>query len=59
MEYDARLARLAQRVPALTFIDAEDVIDPRNRAHFALDGIHPSAKGARRIGAYLAQALRQ
>lgn len=57
VEYDARLARLADRTPGLTFVDSEDAIDPGNRALFAFDGIHPSPRGARLIGAYLAQSL--
>ncbi|WP_299592223.1 SGNH/GDSL hydrolase family protein [uncultured Tateyamaria sp.] len=57
VEYDARLARLAEVTPGLRFVDSEDVIDPSDRSLFAFDGIHPSPSGARRIGTYLAQSL--
>ena len=57
VEYDARLARLAARTPGLTFVDAEDALDPSNRALFAADGIHPSPEGARLVGTYLANRI--
>lgn len=59
VEYDARLARLAAQTPGLTFIDSETAMDPDDRSLFAFDGIHPSPKGARRIGTYLAQSIPQ
>ncbi|MFL4469257.1 SGNH/GDSL hydrolase family protein [Tateyamaria armeniaca] len=59
VEYDARLARLADQTPGLTFIDSEAAVDRDDRSLFAFDGIHPSPKGAQRIGAYLAQSLTQ
>ena len=59
VEYDARIARLAAKTANLTFVDSEDVVDPQNRRHFAFDGIHPSALGARRIGTYLARTVPQ
>ncbi|MEO0745230.1 MAG: SGNH/GDSL hydrolase family protein [Pseudomonadota bacterium] len=57
VEYDARMARLAAVTQGLTFVDAEDALDPQNRALFALDGIHPSAEGALRVGTYLANRI--
>ena len=57
VEYDARMARLAAVTPGLTFVDAEDALDPQNRALFAVDGIHPSAAGAQRVGTYLANRI--
>lgn len=57
VEYDARLARLAARTPGLTFVDSEDALDPDNRGHFAIDGIHPSPQGARLVGTYLANRI--
>ncbi|WP_229801221.1 SGNH/GDSL hydrolase family protein [Tateyamaria omphalii] len=57
VEYDARLARLADATPGLRFVDSEDVMDPSVRSQYAFDGIHPSPSGARRIGTYLAQSL--
>ena len=59
VEYDARLARLAAKTTDLQFIDSEAAIDARDRSLFALDGIHPSPKGARRIGTFLARAATQ
>jgi len=32
-------------------------IDPGNRSHFAIDGIHLSRKGTRRVGILLARTL--
>lgn len=57
VEYDARLARLAAATPGLTFVDSEDALDPGDRALFAVDGIHPSPEGARRVGLYLANRI--
>ncbi|WP_299152873.1 SGNH/GDSL hydrolase family protein [uncultured Tateyamaria sp.] len=57
VDYDARLARLAAATPRLTFLDSEVVIDSDQRGLFAFDGLHPSPKGARRIGTYLAQSV--
>ena len=57
VEYDARMARLAAQTPGLTFVDAEDALDPSNRDLFAVDGIHPSPEGARRVGTYLANRI--
>lgn len=59
VEFDARMARLAARTPGLVFVDSEDVIDAGDRSLFALDGIHPSPKAARRIGAFLARNVMQ
>lgn len=59
VEYDARIARLAARTDGLQFIDSEDAVSAKDRSLFAFDGIHPSAKGARRIGTYLAQSIAQ
>lgn len=59
VEFDARMARLAARTPGLVFVDSEDAIDAGDRSLFALDGIHPSVKGASRIGAFLARAVTQ
>jgi lysophospholipase L1-like esterase len=57
VEYDKRLARLAGRTERLTFLDSETVMNPEQRGLYALDGIHPSPRGARRIGTYLAQSM--
>lgn len=59
VEYDARLARLAADTAGMTFLDSEAAVTADDRSLFAFDGIHPSPKGARRIGAYLAQSLTQ
>ncbi len=57
VEYDARMARLAQATPGLTFVDAEEALEPSDRSLFAVDGIHPSPKGAGRVGRYLANRI--
>ena len=57
VNYDARLARLADATPGLTFVDSEAAMDRSRRALFAFDGIHPSPEGARLIGTYLAQSI--
>ncbi|MEM6758003.1 MAG: SGNH/GDSL hydrolase family protein [Pseudomonadota bacterium] len=57
VEYDARMARLAAQAPGLTFVDAEDVLNPAARGHFAIDGIHPSPEGARLIAGLLANRV--
>lgn len=57
VEYDKRMAQLADRTPGLQFIDSEDALDPDNRALFAVDGIHPSPEGAQRVGRYLANRI--
>lgn len=59
VEMDARMARLAARTPGVVFADSEAVIDPGNRGHFALDGIHPSVRGAALIGAFLARRVQR
>lgn len=57
VEMETRLSRLAEKMPNLRFVDAEDVIEPRNRAHFFYDRVHPSRLGSRLIGTYLAQQI--
>jgi lysophospholipase L1-like esterase len=59
VEFDARMARLAALVPGLQFVDSEDAVDRTDRGQFAFDGIHPSPRATRRIGAYLARELMQ
>ena len=57
VEYDARMARLAAATPGLTFVDAEAALDPEERGHFAIDGIHPSPEGARLVAGLLANRV--
>ncbi|MEM8577896.1 MAG: SGNH/GDSL hydrolase family protein [Pseudomonadota bacterium] len=56
-EMEARLARLAGRTDGLTFLDSEVAIDPRQRANFAADALHPSPRGSARIAALVAQRI--
>ncbi|WP_299812809.1 SGNH/GDSL hydrolase family protein [uncultured Jannaschia sp.] len=55
---DARMSRLADRNPGVLFFDAGTVIDPADRTLYAGDLIHPSRRGAARIGTALADAMR-
>ncbi|SFR48158.1 SGNH/GDSL hydrolase family protein [Litoreibacter janthinus] len=58
-ELTERQRRLAERMKGVEFVRTKAAIDPSNRSHFALDGIHLSRKGTRRVGALLAKALEQ
>ncbi|PWJ21982.1 SGNH/GDSL hydrolase family protein [Jannaschia seohaensis] len=53
-----RFDALAGRDPGVVFLDAGDVIDPRETVLYAPDLIHPSPRGAALIGAALAQRIR-
>ncbi|MCK0167876.1 SGNH/GDSL hydrolase family protein [Jannaschia sp. S6380] len=55
---NARLARLAARDPGFLFLDAGDVIDPRDTGLYAPDLVHPSPRGSALIGTALARAIR-
>ncbi|UWQ22327.1 SGNH/GDSL hydrolase family protein [Jannaschia sp. W003] len=55
---NARVARLAAADPGLMFLDAAEVIDPRDAALYDADAVHPSPEGSRRIGAALAARMR-
>jgi len=48
---------LADRLAGVELVRAKLAIDPENRSHFALDGIHLSRKGTSRVGSLLAQML--
>lgn len=54
---NARMARLAARDAGVAFVDAGDVIDPTDRSLYAGDLVHPSPRGAARIGAAVARAI--
>ena len=58
VELEARLARFAASQSQVTFLDSEDVINRNDRALFANDNTHPSAKGSALIGAYVAQHIK-
>lgn len=55
---NARMTRLAARDRGLLFLDTGTVIDPADRGLYAEDLIHPSRRGAARIGSALAEAMR-
>jgi len=57
VKMEARIARFAATNVYVSFIDAEDVIDRRDRSLFARDNTHPSVKGSSLIGTYLAQHI--
>ena len=59
IEYDARIEKLAKQTSNFLFVDSEFAIDNNDRSLFALDGIHPSSRGTRLIGTFLANALLQ
>jgi lysophospholipase L1-like esterase len=58
VELEKRIARFATASPRVSFVDAEDVIDRKDRSQFAGDNTHPSAKGSALIGTYLAQHIK-
>lgn len=57
-ELARRQRLLAKRVRGVEFVGSKAAIDPSNRSHFALDGIHLSRKGTRRVGTFLARSLK-
>lgn len=58
VELERRIARFAASHPRVTFLDAEDVIDPKNSALFAGDNTHPSVKGSALIANGIARHIR-
>lgn len=52
-----RQLRLARSEPGIELVRIKSAIDPENRSHFALDGIHLSRKGTKRVGILLARTL--
>lgn len=58
-ELTERQRRLANRLKGVELVRTKPAINPSNRRHFALDGVHLSRRGTRRVGALLARALEQ
>ncbi|MDF0601576.1 SGNH/GDSL hydrolase family protein [Psychromarinibacter sp. C21-152] len=50
-ELEARIARLAARVPGVHYVSLHDLVPPGDTSYFAIDGIHPSVKASREIAA--------
>ena len=55
---NARLERLAADTPGVYYVDAGDVIDPRDQSHWFIDRVHPSRLGARLLGQHIAATMR-
>lgn len=58
-ELTNRQIKLAQRLNGVELVRSKFAIDPSDRSHFALDGIHLSRKGTHRVGVLLAQSLKR
>lgn len=58
-ELTNRQRTLAARLRGVDLVRSKPAIDPTNRSHFALDGVHLSRKGSRRVGILLARTLEQ
>lgn len=58
-ELVARYRALAKRNDDIFFVSARDALDAQNRSHFALDRVHPSRKGAKRIAQLIALGIEQ
>ncbi|MEP3345919.1 MAG: SGNH/GDSL hydrolase family protein [Litoreibacter sp.] len=58
-ELTRRQRALAARLDGVDIVRSKFAIDPANRSHFALDGIHLSRKGTRRVGVLLAHTLKK
>jgi len=56
---EARVARLADRVPGVFFLSNQDLVPPRDTSYFGVDGIHPSLKASRAIAARITAFLRR
>ena len=52
-----RQLKLAKGLRGVELVRTKAAIDPGNRSHFAIDGIHLSRKGTRRVGILLARTL--
>lgn len=57
-ELVARYRELAKRNDDIYFVSARDALDAKNRSHFALDRVHPSRKGSRRIAKLIALGIK-
>ena len=59
LELVRRQKLLAARDRGVSYFSTRSVVEIKKRASFALDGIHPSQRSTKRIGAYLAHRLKQ
>ncbi len=59
LEIVRRQKLLAQKARGVRYFSTRDVIAINKRSSFALDGIHPSQRSTKRIGAHLAATLLQ
>lgn len=59
VELERRIAAFARAQPGVVFLDAEDVMDPRDASLLATDRTHPSALGSAVIGRAVAAAIRR
>lgn len=57
-EFEARIARLAQRDEGITFVSSQDVARPGDASYFSFDLIHPSRKSSRIIGERVADVIK-
>lgn len=57
-ELEARIARLAARVPGLHYVSLQDLAARGDRSLFAFDMIHPSRKASRLIAGRVAAVIR-
>lgn len=59
LEMVRRQKILAKRSRGVSYFSTREVVEINKRSSFSLDGFHPSQKSTRRIGAYLAAALKK
>ncbi|MEL7460617.1 MAG: SGNH/GDSL hydrolase family protein [Pseudomonadota bacterium] len=56
-ELDARMARMAQIVPELEFIDGGDAMSAATPDDYDADNVHPAPRGSAKLGALAAAAI--
>ncbi len=56
-EFEARIARLAQRDAGIIFVSSQDIARPGDASYFSFDRIHPSRKSSRIIGERVANII--
>ncbi|MDA8747355.1 SGNH/GDSL hydrolase family protein [Litoreibacter sp.] len=59
LELVRRQKILAARDKGVSYFSTRAVVEIKKRSSFAFDGIHPSQKSTKRIGAHLAQTMKQ
>lgn len=58
-EFEARVARLAERMPGVYFLSLTDLVPHGDRSYHALDMVHPSHKASQAIGERIAKLVRE